>query len=81
MGRNNIVQLVELTGNDGERLFVNPNHIFAIIENTDYRRIISDGDVDINVKESMDDILTALKFNNLIGGVWYARDGGQEHRD
>lgn len=76
-----MVQLVELTGNGGERLFVNPNHIFAIIENTDYRRIFSDGDIDINVQESMDDIITALKFNNLTGGVWYARNGGQEHRD
>lgn len=75
------MNLVELTGNGGERLFVNPNHIFAIIENTDYRRIISDGDVDINVQESMDDIITAIRLNSVVGGVWYARNGGQEHRD
>jgi hypothetical protein len=75
------MNLVELTGTRGERLFVNPNHIFAIIENTDYRRIISDSDVDINVQESMDDIITAIQLNSVVGGVWYARDGGQEHRD
>lgn len=75
------MNLVELTGNGGERLFVNPNHIFTIIENTDYRRIISYGDVDIDVRESMDDIITAIRLNNVVGGVWYARDGGQEHRD
>lgn len=75
------MNLVELTGTGGERLFVNPNHIFAIIENTDYRRILSDGDMDINVQESLDDIITAIRLNSVVGGVWYARDGGQEHRD
>lgn len=77
-----MVQLVELTGNQGERVMVNPDRIAAIIDETGkYRTILIGEDMCLNVKESMDDIITAIRLNNVTGGVWYARDGGQEHRD
>lgn len=76
------MNLVELTGNAGERLMVNPDRIAAIIdEDGKHRTILIGGDTYLNVQESMDDIITAIQLNSVVGGVWYARDCGQEHRD
>lgn len=76
------MNLVELTGTMSERVMVNPDHIAAIIDEGKHRTILIGGDAYLlNVLESMDDIITAIRLNNVVGGVWYARDGGQEHRD
>lgn len=76
------MKLVELTGIGGERLMVNPDRIAAIVdENGKHRTILIGGDMYLNVQESMDDILTAIQLNSVVGGVWYARNDGQEHRD